>query len=132
MGSGCLARDRDREGSRHVRSALARRERARRANRSQTGKAIRATMSSGERFKLSDFEGIPSDPIDDSAPQWELVSASEFLELPEPANVELLGPLVQRGARTLVGGDSGHGKTTLAYALTAAILRGDEFLGYTG
>jgi len=89
-------------------------------------------MTTGDRFKLSDFEGIPSDPIDEDESQWTIHIARDFLELPEPSEVELLGPLVQRGARTLVGGDSGHGKTTLVYAMTAAVLKGDELLGYMG
>jgi len=64
--------------------------------------------------------------------QWQLIAAGDFLNLPEPEGHELLGPLVTRGGRTLIGGDSGHGKTTLALAITYAIVNGSGFLGYTG
>lgn len=64
--------------------------------------------------------------------QWTPITAKAFLELPEPEGIELLGPLVLRGGRTLIGGDSGHGKTTLAFAMTAAIINGDELLGHKG
>ncbi len=68
----------------------------------------------------------------DTPREWEPLKANAFLDLPEPAGVELLGPLVLRGGRTLIGGDSGHGKTTLSFAMTAAILQGEPLLGYTG
>jgi hypothetical protein len=66
------------------------------------------------------------------ATEWQPLTVSTFLELPEPAGAELLGPLVLRGGRTIIGGDSGHGKTTLAFAITAAILNGTELLGQGG
>ena len=44
----------------------------------------------------------------------------------------LLGELVVRGYRTLVGGDTSAGKTTFTLALLAAILKGEEFLGFQG
>jgi hypothetical protein len=67
-----------------------------------------------------------------AAESWEPLKASAFLELPEPEGNELLGPLVLRGGRTIVGGDSGHGKTTLVYAMISAIVTGSELLGHTG
>jgi hypothetical protein len=45
---------------------------------------------------------------------------------------ELAGPLVLRGGRTIVVGDTGHGKTTLAVQIGAAILTGAEVLGHKG
>jgi AAA domain len=54
-------------------------------------------------------------------------------ELPDPGEADMLaGPLVVRGARTIIVGDTGHGKTTLAAQLAAAVLTGDEVLSYTG
>jgi hypothetical protein len=85
-------------------------------------------------YGLEEFE-LMLDPLVDEPKDtaWRPVSAIEFLQLPEPAaGHELLGPLVLRGGRTLVGGDSGHGKTTLAYAMVAAIVGGTELLGWTG
>lgn len=63
---------------------------------------------------------------------WEPMKASAFLELPEPEGNELLGPLVLRGGRTIVGGDSGHGKTTLTFAMISAIVHGTELLKWKG
>jgi archaellum biogenesis ATPase FlaH len=54
-------------------------------------------------------------------------------ELPDRSEVDMLvGPLVVRGARTIIVGDTGHGKTTLAAQLAAGVLTGAEVLGYTG
>ncbi len=70
---------------------------------------------------------------DETKVGWTPVSADQFLQLPEPeSGHELLGPLVLRGGRTIIGGDSGHGKTTLAYAMIGAIVSGGELLGHTG
>ena len=68
----------------------------------------------------------------DDQHDWTPLKANAFLDLPEPAGIELLGPLVLRGGRTLIGGDTGHGKTTLSFAMVAAILNGDKLLGHTG
>ncbi len=68
----------------------------------------------------------------DTSESWQPLKASEFLELPEPEGNELLGPVVLRSGRTIVGGDSGHGKTTLAYAMISAIVAGTELLGWQG
>ncbi len=68
----------------------------------------------------------------DTSESWEPLKASAFLELPEPEGTELLGPLVLRSGRTIIGGDSGHGKTTLAYAMISAIVSGGELLGCQG
>lgn len=74
-----------------------------------------------------------NDPRPDAAAEpWTPLRASAFLELPEPEGTALLGPLVLRGGRTIVGGDSGHGKTTLSYAMISAIVQGTELLGHTG
>jgi hypothetical protein len=67
-----------------------------------------------------------------AAESWQPLKASAFLELPEPEGNELLGPLVLRGGRTIVGGDSGHGKTTLTYAMLSAIVYGTELLKWQG
>src|SRR5262249_52997398 len=60
-------------------------------------------------------------------------TARAVVALPEPEGDDLLlGPLVMRGARTIVVADTGHGKTTLCLQLGAAVLTGAEALGYTG
>ncbi len=61
------------------------------------------------------------------------VTARELAALPDPPETDLLcGPLAVRGARTIVVGDTGHGKTSWVMQLGAAILTGREFLGYQG
>jgi hypothetical protein len=63
----------------------------------------------------------------------EALTARETVALPEPADdVRLLGWYVMRGCRTIIGGASGHGKSTLACAIVSAILTGQEFLGEKG
>jgi hypothetical protein len=55
------------------------------------------------------------------------------MALPEPdGDASLLGQYVMRAARTIIGGASGHGKTTMAVAMVAAIVTGQELLGETG
>lgn len=45
---------------------------------------------------------------------------------------ELVGPLIQAGARTILVGQTGEGKTTLALQLVKAALAGDQFLDWKG
>lgn len=51
------------------------------------------------------------------------------LQLPSPAD-PLVGPFVRRGMETLVGGPTGHGKTTLIAQWVKAAAAGGDFLGY--
>lgn len=61
------------------------------------------------------------------------LTARELAALPDPPDADLLlGPLVVRGARTIVVGDTGHGKTTFVMQLAGAILAGSDALGYRG
>jgi AAA domain len=87
--------------------------------------------------------GSPSDLARDLAPTsppppplpFELTTytAAELCALPDPpASDYLLGPHVMRAARTIVVGDTGHGKTTLAARMVAAILTGGEQIGEMG
>ena len=60
-------------------------------------------------------------------------TARELSALPEPdESYMLVGPLVVRGARTVIVADTGHGKTTLAMQLVSAALTGWEVFGYFG
>jgi hypothetical protein len=62
-----------------------------------------------------------------------VLTAKAFCEQPEPPRAsELLGPLVVRGQRLVVGGHTGQGKTTFSYCLAGAIALDREFLGWTG
>jgi hypothetical protein len=89
-------------------------------------------------------EGMPIDELaalirstfdhtDDGPFRLLVRTAPEIMELPEPPeSYRLLGPLVFRGSRTIVVGDTGHGKTSFALQMLAAILHGDEMLGWKG
>jgi hypothetical protein len=58
-----------------------------------------------------------------------VLSAPEVMALPDP-DVEgyLLGPLIYRGYRIVVGGHTGHGKTTLTMHMVASAVKGEDFL----
>jgi AAA domain/HTH domain len=67
------------------------------------------------------------------ASPFELVTARELCELPDPpVSDELLGPLLVRGARTVLGAHTGEGKTTLALQLVQAVVMQREFLDWCG
>ena len=44
----------------------------------------------------------------------------------------LLGPVVRKGWRTIIGGHTGEGKTTLTMDMVRAIVSGEQFLGWRG
>jgi energy-coupling factor transporter ATP-binding protein EcfA2 len=63
----------------------------------------------------------------------EVVSALDLCERPDPEHGgELIGPLVVEGARTIVLGHTGAGKSTLISRLGGAIISGSGFLDWTG
>lgn len=62
-----------------------------------------------------------------------LITARELCDQPDPEGApELVGPLVMHASRTIVGGQTGQGKTTFAYALIAAYVNETDFLGWSG
>jgi hypothetical protein len=56
----------------------------------------------------------------------------EIMALPDPPVTELLGQLIVKGDRIMLGATKGHGKTTMALEIVKAVLFGEEFLGFTG
>jgi hypothetical protein len=69
----------------------------------------------------------------DEALSFQAVTVGEFLNRPKPEHGDyLLGPLVERGNRVIVAGETGHGKTTFVLQMVASIVEGREFLGYQG
>ena len=82
--------------------------------------------------------GLPLGALVDAAeprpPQGlQVLSAREMMALPEPdAEGYLLGPLIYRGHRIIVGGWTGHGKTTFTLHMTAAACYGRDFLQWHG
>lgn len=66
-------------------------------------------------------------------PRFRVITARELCMTPDPsAEHELLGALVRRGNRIVVGGHTGEGKTTLCLGMARAILEGEMFLGFKG
>ncbi|MGH3114571.1 MAG: AAA family ATPase, partial [Gaiellaceae bacterium] len=63
----------------------------------------------------------------------EVLTARQLCDEPDPdRSDELLGPLVVRGCRTIIGGHTGEGKSTYTTALVAAIVKGEPFLEWQG
>jgi len=69
---------------------------------------------------------------DDGPFRLHVRSAREWAAMPDPPNLELLGPIVCKGSRTIVVGDTGHGKTTLCLQMLSAIVEGSEWLLWEG
>lgn len=66
-------------------------------------------------------------------PSLRAQTAREICALPDPAQSrEVVGPLLVRGERTVLGGHTGEGKTTFGLQLIRAAIYGDDFLGYAG
>lgn len=61
-----------------------------------------------------------------------LMSAREFCAIERPPPEPLLGPLIYRGRRLVVAGETGAGKSTWSYQATHAICHAEDFLGYRG
>lgn len=60
------------------------------------------------------------------------INARELCDEPDLDVGQLLGPLVLSGGRTIIVGDTGEGKTTLAFQIVRSILDGAIFVGYSG
>lgn len=59
----------------------------------------------------------------------QILTAPEVMRLPDPnADGYLLGPLIFRGYRVVIGGHTGHGKTTLTMHMVASAVKGTDFL----
>jgi hypothetical protein len=83
---------------------------------------------------VPDYSPNGGAPADEPPPSTlPIYTARQLMAIPDPdESALLLGPLVVRGARTIVVGDTGHGKTTLVLQMGAAILTGDDMLGHQG
>jgi 5S rRNA maturation endonuclease (ribonuclease M5) len=85
---------------------------------------------------LADFVALESEvtstPTPDQ-PRLSVIAAREFCDRAEAtATEQLVGALIVRGQRTILGGHSGEGKTTFALQMLAASVDGREFLGFQG
>jgi hypothetical protein len=66
-------------------------------------------------------------------PQLQVVTARDLCALPDPSRSdELLGPLLVRGHRTVLGAHTGEGKTTLALQMIHASVTAGELLKWRG
>lgn len=85
------------------------------------------TVGRGNRPAVPDSgEGV-------GGPVFEVVTARGLCELPDPPQTdELLGSLVVRGQRIVIGAHTGEGKTTIALQLVRAIVAGADFLDWKG
>jgi hypothetical protein len=64
---------------------------------------------------------------------FDVLTARELCALPDPPDSdELLGPLLMRAQRTIIGGHTGEGKTTLALQAIRALVNGEPFLEWEG
>jgi hypothetical protein len=67
------------------------------------------------------------------AEPFAVYTTRDLCGIPDPPTSDrLLGPLVMRGSRTVIGGSTGEGKTSFALAILAAIVGKREFLGWKG
>jgi AAA domain len=68
----------------------------------------------------------------DAAPiEFEISTAADLCALPDPPkSQELVGPLLARGARLVLGGHTGEGKTTISLQLVKAVATGGRFLDW--
>ena len=79
-----------------------------------------------ERAKLNG--AAPEEPF-----QFDLLTARELCALPDhSAEDELLGPLLRRGSRLVIGGATGSGKTTFSMQVLKAVVLGEALLDWTG
>ena len=63
----------------------------------------------------------------------DVLSARKTCELPDPPESDqLLGELLTRGSRLVVGAHTGEGKTTISLWIARAITHEEEFLGWQG
>lgn len=80
---------------------------------------------------MPEFFGEDEDPLREVWQPPEDLSAREVCELPLPETESVLGPIFA-GARLVIGGASGMGKTTFTMGMVAAIANGSKFLDWQG
>jgi hypothetical protein len=67
------------------------------------------------------------------ASRFEVLSARDICRLPDPpGDDELLGQLLRRRQRTILGGHTGEGKTTFSHQILRAFTAAEHFLEWTG
>lgn len=92
------------------------------------GKDVTEHVDAGVPLKeLVSCEPPPETPKPKA--RLEVMAAPDVMRLPDPDKAgNFLGPLIYKGYRIVVGGHTGHGKTTFTMHMTAAAVRGEDFL----
>ncbi|MEK9806296.1 MAG: AAA family ATPase [Euryarchaeota archaeon] len=98
---------------------------AKSVSRYEAGDDVLKMVERGHHDPVFDEEGSGGSAL-------QTVTLKEIAELPDPGYKEILGPLVYRGLRTLVGAATGEGKTTLVMWMIRAIVKGEMFLDWQG
>lgn len=102
---------------------------------------VRRIAQSVCRYEANDpvvrlFEKGQRDPVYDEEGnlehRFEVLPLADLYEREEPGYQPLLGPLVMRGLRTIIGARTGEGKTTFVMHCVKAIVHGEDFLDYQG
>lgn len=102
---------------------------------------VRRIAQSVCRYEADDpvvklFEKGERDPVYDEAGRlehrFEVTPLADLYAKEEPGYQPLLGPLVMRGLRTIIGARTGEGKTTFMMHMVKSIVHGDDFLDYEG
>jgi len=60
------------------------------------------------------------------------IAGNEFVKLPHATEPQLLGPLLRKGVRVLVGGATGEGKSTVVGDMMSAALACTDWCGFNG
>jgi hypothetical protein len=94
--------------------------------------AVGRIAASAASYEPEDVPWRPEDvPIGGEIEAFQVMAANEILELPDPdEGQQLLGPLVVRQGRLMVGADTGAGKTTFLLRMVKALVDGGEFLDW--
>jgi hypothetical protein len=102
---------------------------------------VRRIAQSVCRYEADDpvvklFEKGQRDPVYDEEGKLEhrlqVMPLADLYAKEEPGYQPLLGPLVMRGLRTIIGARTGEGKTTFVMHMVKSIVFGQEFLDYDG
>jgi len=89
---------------------------------------VERIAASVSRYQPETQEPVQAEPF-----ELPMLTARALCALPEPeAGDELLGQLLVRGHRLVIGAHTGEGKTTWTLQAVRAILLGEDFLGFPG
>jgi hypothetical protein len=87
----------------------------------------------GELEAIEGGQRVNGKAVPDEPYELQVVTARDLCELPDPPQSdELVGPLVVRGDRVVIGAHTGEGKTTLTLQLVRAVTQQEQFLDWKG